>query len=145
MAPWQGSTLARNSVNPFVESTEQGATHTAALPGDQRPKSEEEALADVFDDLRQIGEADPLAREKLTAELRSVKPELWPAMVTQFKSALAYRQQLAQRETEPINSIYAQDEHSSPATTVQATPASYTDQSPPTQPPATPASGRRRE
>lgn len=95
-APWGGSALARNATNPFTSSV---APSESAPKG---PHTEEEALADVFDDLEAIGKIDPMAREKLTNDLRSVKPENWPLMVKQFKSALAYRQQLAEQETMPV-------------------------------------------
>jgi hypothetical protein len=91
-----GSALARNATNPF---TPPAAPNEAESSG---PHTEEEALADVFDDLEAIGKIDPLAREKLTNDLRSVKPENWPLMVKQFKSALAYRQQLAEQESMPL-------------------------------------------
>ncbi len=95
-APWGGSAPARNTTNPFTAPTAPNDTDSTG------PHTEEEALADVFDDLEAIGEIDPLARQKLTNDLRSVKPEHWPLMVTQFKSALAYRQQLAEQETTPV-------------------------------------------
>ena len=95
-APWGGSALARNTTNPFTASTAPNESDSTG------PHTEEEALADVFDDLEAIGEIDPLARQKLTNDLRSVKPEHWPLIVKQFKSALAYRQQLAEQETTPL-------------------------------------------
>lgn len=98
--PWNGGALGRTETrrNPFTQATD--------APGPTAQKTEEEALADVFDELQSIGEIDPLAREKLTSDLRSVKPEHWPLMVQQFKSALAYRRQLAQRESEPVAGPY---------------------------------------
>ncbi len=95
--PWPGGVYDRTEIrkNPFTEEA-------SVTPGEIAPKTEEEALADVFDQLQAIGEIDPLAREKLTSDLRSVKPEHWPMMVQQFKSTLAYRKQLAERESSGV-------------------------------------------
>ncbi len=92
--PWSGGAYSRTETrqNPFTEVTD--------VSDPPAPKTEEEALADVFDELQAMGEIDPAAREKLTSDLRSVKAEHWPLMVQQFKSALAYRRQLAERESE---------------------------------------------
>jgi len=129
--PLYGGSQARTDTrqNPFTEPTDAAAAQPT-------PMSEEEALADVFDELQEMGELDPLAREKLTNDLRSVKAEHWPLMVQQFKSALAYQRQLAQRESEPLEATPTMGQAPSlaalkPATV--ATPAS-TLSSPPTQP-----------
>ncbi len=105
--PWYGGAYGRTETrkNPFTQEA-------AVTPGEAAPKTEEEALADVFDELQAIGEIDPLAREKLTGDLRSVKPEYWPLMVRQFKSTLAYRQQFVERD--------------SPGAKTQGAPVSYT-------------------
>ena len=94
--PWYGSAhgITQPRQNPFTEVTD--AVEEAPT------QTEEEALANVFDELQEVGEIDPLAREKLTNDLRSAKAEHWPLMVQQFKSALAYRRQLAESETEPV-------------------------------------------
>jgi hypothetical protein len=111
--PWPGAVYGRAETlkNPFTREA-------PVTPGEIAPKTEEAALADVFDQLQAIGEIDPLARERLTSDLRSVKPEHWPMMVQQFKSALAYRKQLAEREssgakTQAMGAPYAGDQHRS--------------------------------
>jgi hypothetical protein len=98
--PWPGSAHGQMETrqNPFTEAD----TEVANVPELSAPKTEQQALADVFDELQAVGEIDPLAREKLTNDLRSAKPEHWPLMVQQFKSAFAYSRQLAERESEPV-------------------------------------------
>jgi len=60
--------------------------------------SDEAALAEVLDELSEINAMDAGAKELLMADLRGAKRENWPLIVRQFRSALAYRQQLAERE-----------------------------------------------
>ena len=95
--PWHGRAYGQTQSrqNPFTEATD--------APAETSSQTEEESLADVFEELQEMGEIDPLAREKLTNDLRSVKAEHWPLMVQQFKSALAYQRQLAERESEPLS------------------------------------------
>lgn len=99
-AAWQGGGYKRTEArkNPFAEAP--------TGPDQSESKTEEEALADVFDELQEIGEIDPQAREKLTSDLRSVKPEHWPLMVQNFKSALAYQRQIAPRGANPSADRY---------------------------------------
>jgi len=59
-------------------------------------------MAAVLGELQQIGAADPAAQQKLMADLRETKPEEWPRMVQQFQSALAFRDQLATKESQQI-------------------------------------------
>jgi len=81
------------------DSSIQLASTEASIEADNiETLSEEEALAEVFKDLRAVGEIDGAAREKLTENLRSADRDLWPLIVTQFKSALAYRKQVAHKQ-----------------------------------------------
>jgi hypothetical protein len=61
-------------------------------------KPEEEALAEVLDELTASGVLDADEKQSLMADLREAKRENWPLIVRQFQSALAYREQLAARE-----------------------------------------------
>ena len=61
-------------------------------------KTEEEALAKVLDELGDLGTLDLEAKQELMADLREAKPENRPLIVQQFRSALAFREQLAARE-----------------------------------------------
>ncbi len=56
------------------------------------------ALVAVLDQLREIEDIDPQAKEVLLNHLQAAQPENWPLIVKQFKSALAYRQQLNRTE-----------------------------------------------
>lgn len=67
------------------------ATTTASITHDQ-------AMAGILDDLKEINAIDPAAEQQLLADLKEVKPENYPVVVETFRTALAYRQQLAERE-----------------------------------------------
>lgn len=67
---------------------------------DSRPIDEESALSGVLDELQEIGAIDPAAQQQLMADLKETKPEHYALVVDQFRTALAYRQQLAEREME---------------------------------------------
>ncbi|MCA9230966.1 MAG: hypothetical protein KDA57_09960 [Planctomycetales bacterium] len=108
MAPWSmGSrpTPASNSVSVVKDvragsSGERIANADSLDPSiDNSPKTQEEAMAAVLDELQQIGAIDQTAQQQLMADLREAKPEHWPLIVKQFQSALKYRQQLAARES----------------------------------------------
>ena len=96
--PASGTTYASDTSNPFEKQTStepsvQLASASEPTPSpDQRAGQSETDLASVLGQLDQIGQIDPRAREKLVNDLQSVKPDLWPLMIQQFKSALAYRQ-----------------------------------------------------
>ncbi len=62
-------------------------------------KTQEQAMTEVLSDLEAIGAIDPGAKQELLADLREAKPENWSLIVQQFRSALAYRQQLAAKES----------------------------------------------
>jgi hypothetical protein len=54
----------------------------------------DKALTDVMHEIQQIGASNPAAQQKLLDELAQSKPELWPLAVQQFRSSLAYHDQL---------------------------------------------------
>ncbi|WP_145282623.1 hypothetical protein [Pirellulimonas nuda] len=62
--------------------------------------SRDEAFAQILGDLQEIGAADPEAQRLLMEQLQQAKPSLWPLMVQQFKSTLAYSRQL--RAEQPL-------------------------------------------
>ena len=66
-------------------------------------------MAEVLDDLNAIAAVDPAAREQLQEDLRNVDVESWPMVVKQFRSALAYREQLEARETAPPSGTSPQE------------------------------------
>ena len=64
----------------------------------EEPETPEAALTGVLDELQEIGAIDPAAQQQLMADLKAAKPEHYSLIVEQFRAALAYRQQLAERE-----------------------------------------------
>ncbi len=62
------------------------------------PQTSEQALAGVLDELHQIRAIDAEAEAQLMADLEQAKPEDYAMIVTVFRNALAYRQQLAERQ-----------------------------------------------
>jgi hypothetical protein len=60
--------------------------------------SEDQAFAEILDQLQEIRAIDPEAERELIAELKQVKPENYAMVVDAFGTALAYRQQLAERD-----------------------------------------------
>lgn len=67
-----------------------------AMAGDATPPIT--ASADVLQQLQEIREIDPAAERQLLADLKDAKPENHVMMINTFRTALAYRQQLADRE-----------------------------------------------
>ncbi len=66
------------------------------------PKNSEEAMAEVLKELQQIGAIDHAAQQQLMTDLREAKPENWSLIVKQFQSALAYREQVAAKESQSL-------------------------------------------
>lgn len=92
----QEAAEAQKSANkPMADKNLKAA---AVRKATEEPQSPEAALAGVLDELQQIGAIDPQAQQELMADLKDAKPDHYPLIVEQFKSALAYRQQLAKRE-----------------------------------------------
>lgn len=67
-----------------------------ATVGEEIP--EDKAFAEVLDQLQEVRAIDPEAERELIAELKQVKPENYAMVVDAFRTALAYRQQLAERD-----------------------------------------------
>jgi hypothetical protein len=61
--------------------------------------NEAEALASILDELQAIRAIDPQAEAQLMADLKEAKPEFYPLIVQQFRAALDYRRQLAERNS----------------------------------------------
>jgi len=78
-----------------AEALKAQALHKATV-GAEIP--EDKAFAEVLDQLQEIRAIDPEAERELIAELKQVKPENYAMVVDAFRTALAYRQQLAERD-----------------------------------------------
>lgn len=61
--------------------------------------AQDQDLVDVLREVKQLGANDPVAQQRLLDMLQQSKPELWPLVVQQFRSSLAYHQQLVGAET----------------------------------------------
>ena len=68
----------------------------------QQPQTQEEAFAGVLNELQAIRAIDPEAERQLMADLQEAKPEHYPMIVDAFRTALAYRQQLADRQQRAV-------------------------------------------
>jgi len=108
MSPWSPGRSASSAVSVVQDtsSVSQAAHLDTASAAESlepnasnQPKTIDEATTAVLGDLQQIGAIDPAAQQELIAELREAKPEDWPRIVKQFQSALAFREQLAAKES----------------------------------------------
>lgn len=98
--PWSAATTKQQAMTmpPASVPLPSAATQASQSTGQPAEPTQEEALANVLDELTKVGAIDPDAKQLLMADLRQAKPENWPLIVRQFRSALAFRQQLAKRE-----------------------------------------------
>lgn len=104
--PWRGSGAQTAAVMPMPQAKAESATSddshdlrpTTFAETTPQEKTQEEAMAEVLDELAAIGAVDEAAKQQLIADLKEAKSENWSLIVRQFRSALAYRQQLAERE-----------------------------------------------
>ena len=98
---------------------------TAAVPQDQ-------AFANILGELQEIRAIDPEAERQLIDDLKEVKPENYAVVVETFRTALAYRQQLAAREQavfageSPVNEYDAATRLVSHQTPAHQTAAEFT-------------------
>jgi hypothetical protein len=91
---------------PDYEGPPPTQAYAGKLPVDQASEASSAAMTDtdrqamleVIDQLQSISGLTQDERQQLMADLRRTKPSLWPAMVQQFRAALAFRQQLQERE-----------------------------------------------
>ncbi len=91
--------LAEAEVDPADAVNDPKAAALRKANGEE-PSNPEEALAGVLGELQEIGAIDPAAQQQLMADLKEAKPEHYELIVTQFRAALAYRRQLARRDSE---------------------------------------------
>ncbi len=80
--------------NAFGASSSVGATATD-------DETSEAALIAIADELTELGALDDESKRELMSDLREAKPENWPYIVKMYRSTLAYRKQLAERERQP--------------------------------------------
>ena len=104
--PWSASdtaqsydttTAAQHETHRVAPSSSADAKQSIN-PNQPTAKTQEEAMAEVEDELKAIGAIDPGAKQQLIKNLHEAEMESWPLMVQQFQASLAYSQQLAARE-----------------------------------------------
>jgi hypothetical protein len=78
-----------------AEALKAQALHKATV-GEEIP--EDKAFAKVADKLQEIRAIDPEAERELVGYLKAAKPENYAMIVDAFSTALAYRQQMAERD-----------------------------------------------
>jgi hypothetical protein len=61
---------------------------------------QEIALNDLMAEVRKSTTLDPAAEHKLRTDLRAARQDEWPGVVRQFRSSLAYKQELLARESQ---------------------------------------------
>ena len=71
----------------------------ASMPSAPKAVGNDQAMADVMQEVERAGATDPAAQKMLLDELQRSKPELWPLVVQQFKSTASYHQQLVAKPT----------------------------------------------
>jgi hypothetical protein len=96
--------FASTTVHSQVASASEQSTASVARTLEQ-PVSEREAMASVLEKLQEIGAVDPAAQQHLLAELRTAEPKHWSLMVEQFQTTMAFRLQLAARDSKQSNTL----------------------------------------
>ncbi len=64
------------------------------------PQTDAQSLQQVMTELQQVGALDPVAQDKLMADLKQVEPSLWPVVLKTFRAEAAYKRREEQREAE---------------------------------------------
>jgi hypothetical protein len=91
--PDQTATAATSNVTPVANTT---PPVVAPLSPDQ-----ELSISSIIEVSRETMTLDAAAESQLRNELRQSRQDEWPLVVKQFRSALAYREQLLARESRP--------------------------------------------
>jgi hypothetical protein len=87
------------ATDAIVDDTDPKAIALRKATG-QEPATADEALAGVLEELEEIRAIDPAAHAEVMANLKTAKPADYPLIVKPFRAALAYKQQLVERERE---------------------------------------------
>jgi hypothetical protein len=101
--PWQSSPVTPGDRPAAVASVATSAPSvepaTALVTNSQASgDATGDELADVLENLQQIREIDPAAEQQLIARLRESPARSWPLVAEQFRTSLAYREQIASRQ-----------------------------------------------
>ena len=90
-------------------------TTAAAAPSSQ---PDPQRMQEVMAELRELGTYDPMAQDQLLENLRQSDPSLWPLVVEQFRTTIAYRQQAAERARAATTAAAASTEAAGPGGSV---------------------------
>ena len=91
--PWSHSSPAKPA------SSDAKAT-SPSPPKSSGSQADAETLKQVMAELQQVGALDPVAQDKLLADLKQVDPSLWPMVLQTFRAEAAYKRREEQREAE---------------------------------------------
>lgn len=99
--PWyrQGAARPAPSATDSAEETAAASVESSEQASAKQTR-DEKALTDAIAELEEFGPLDPQFKRELIADLRKTPPELWEPTVRVYRSALAYRRQLAARAAE---------------------------------------------
>ncbi len=97
-SPWASrdnlASKTSTDIKPAVSDSKPAADAKASdSPADAQ------AMQQVISELQQVGAVDPVAQDKLMADLKKTNPDLWPMVLQQFRAAAAYKRQEEKRET----------------------------------------------
>jgi len=99
LRPWKVRGLAQVHATkprpPMVDRTDRDLGLQIATASQA---AHDQALAEVMHEVQELGDSNPAAQQKLLEELAQSQPELWSLAVQQFRSSLAYHEQLVAAE-----------------------------------------------
>ncbi len=95
-APWPWS----HSNSPAKQVSSDAKTTAPSPPKSSGSQADAQALQQVMSELQQVGALDPVAQDKLMADLKQVDPSLWPMVLQTFRAEAAYKRREEQREAE---------------------------------------------
>lgn len=96
-APWPWGPRSSSDTKPAPSDAKTTSPSPSKSSGSQ---ADSQALQQVMSELQQVGALDPVAQDKLMADLKQVDPSLWPMVLQTFRAEAAYKRREEQREAE---------------------------------------------
>jgi hypothetical protein len=101
--PWQTSALTSDDMSATATAAGTASdvfepAHPIAANSHTNGHAAEPELTNVLDTLQQVRKMDPAAEQLLIARLRESPATSWPLVAEQFRTSLAYREQMASRQ-----------------------------------------------
>jgi hypothetical protein len=103
------------------EAAKETKASSSAPPKSSGSQTDAQALQQVMSELQQVGALDPVAQDKLMADLKQVDPSLWPMVLQTFRAEAAYKRREEQREAERQKEEYAGEDATPRAAGAQET------------------------